>query len=97
MKLSLDLKVLKPLLAVLVKFKAFLVILGVIGLTGYTLNQFSQYAVIAPTQEQIETERKNLATKGVKFDTKTIEALTKQNDIPVDTSPKNVGKTDPFF
>lgn len=87
----------KQALDILVKFRNFIVLLAVISLVGYTGYEFSKYIVIVPTAEQIEAERKNVSAKSIRFDTKTIDAVAQQILVPVDTTPRNVGKTDPFF
>lgn len=87
----------KAIIDILLKIKDPAVVMLVTGVLGYTVYQISLLADVSPTRAQVEAERKNAASSVAKFDTKTIEAIVKQNPVPVNTTPQNVGKTNPFF
>ncbi len=87
----------KPVLAILNRLRNLLVTLAVIGVLGYTAYQISLIPGIAPTKAQIEAERNKANTAQIKFDFKTIDAISKQTQVPAQNSLHDVGKTNPFF
>ncbi len=87
----------KKIIDQLLHLKAFLATAAIIAILGFTAYQISLISVIAPTRDQVEVERKTIDATRIKFDTKTIEAVIKQNEVKVNPGTRDVGKTDPFF
>jgi hypothetical protein len=85
------------ILPILNKFKDPLIVLVVTTLLAYTVYQLSLIVVVSPSREQVEAERASAAASVTKFDTATIEAIIRQTPVPVDVTPRDVGKNDPFF
>lgn len=88
---------LKPILVQINRFRTLLLILGIIAICGWTAYQISLVVAITPDAATIAAARKNLSDTNIRFDSKTIQAITKQSAVSVAPNLSNIGTTDPFY
>lgn len=87
----------KQLLGLIKKSQGFLVLVAVIAICGYTAYQISLVVAIAPDKATIEAEKKTAEDTSVKFDMKTISAITQQTNVAVSPNLSGIGTSNPFF
>lgn len=87
---------LKPILAAIIKLRGMLVVLAVIAVLGATglflTNLF--YAPVDPTYR--EQKLSELSKQTIKFNAKTLDALSGLQDQASPPLPSSSGRTDPF-
>lgn len=88
---------LKPVLLILNKYKNLFVTVAVLGICGYTAYQISLVVAVTPNAAAVEAERAKVDTSNLKFDTKTIDSITKQHQINVSTNLSGIGTSNPFY
>jgi hypothetical protein len=77
-------------------YKNFIIGLVVIGLFGYTAFQLSQITNVAPSDSEVQAAISSRNAAKIKLNNKVIDQLSGTLVIPVDASPGDVGKADPF-
>ncbi len=87
----------KAILAWLLKARTLLIIVAILALAGFTLYQISLITAIGPDDTTLAAEREKVDNARIKFDTTTIQAISRQNQIITSPSLSNIGKTDPFY
>ena len=85
------------IIALLMRLRTLLVSIAVISLAGYTLYQISLITAISPDPDTLNEERAKVDAARIKFDTATIQAIGKQNQVSPRPDLSNIGKTDPFY
>ena len=94
--LSLDINI-KSIVKGLARLRLLAITLVVIGLVGYTLYQISLITAITPDETTLATEREKVDAARIKFDTQTIQAISRQNQLTASPDISNLGKSDPFY
>lgn len=94
LSLNIDIKV---LLRALARIRLLAITLAIIALAGYTLYQISLITAISPDEATLAAEREKVDAARIKFDTQTIQAIGRQNQITASPDISNLGKSDPFY
>jgi hypothetical protein len=97
MNLSLNPEQFKQILPILTKYKALIATLVFIGVCGYTGYQISLVVAVAPDAATIAAEQDKVKQPSARFDTATIDAITKQQAITAKPDLSGIGTANPFF
>lgn len=86
----------KKALDIIIRFQAFIMLLLLIGVVGYTMSQVSQVVNVTPNQAYVNSQTQSLDSTAIKFNQTTINAVQQLTPVNVNSSPGQVGKSDPF-
>lgn len=88
---------LTKVLPYIIKYKALLVLVAVLSVCGYTAYQISAVVAVTSDPQTVAEEQDKVDATRIKFDTQTIDAIVKQNQVNVAPDLTKLGTSNPFF